>query len=122
MASRDQVKEFLALFEGATMLGNYQVKGREKNIQALLDMGLSPNEQREIILGLTPDNYVAGPKPDDTDDTKEVWEFGVNVEGTDVYVKLRVAKDPTKQHVYHALVWSFHPAEYRLRYPLREEA
>ncbi len=104
------------------MLGNYHVREREKNTQALLDMGLSDAERREIILALTSDNYVAGPKPDDTDDTKEVWEFGENVDGTDVYVKLRVAKDPRKKHVYHALVWSFHPAVYPLGYPLREEA
>ncbi len=121
MIMRNAVVEFLDLFKGATELGYYQVRHREKNMQALLDMGMTEAERRTAILGLVPDDYVAGPKPDDTDDKKEVWEFGKSIDDTNVYIKLRVAKDPRKQHVYHALVWSFHEAEHPLRYPLREE-
>ncbi|HDY66072.1 MAG TPA: hypothetical protein ENH84_07580 [Phycisphaerae bacterium] len=119
MATRQEIVDFLDRFKVATELGCFHVKNREKNTQALLDLGISYNERKEIILGLTPENYIAGPKPDDTDSQEVIWEFGADVEGTEVYIKLRVTKDRRKQHVYRALVWSFHPAECPIRYPLR---
>ncbi len=119
MATRQDVVDFLDTFKGATMLDYFYIKHRQKNTQGLLDLGLSFDERKEIILGLTPEDYVAGPKPDDTDCRKEVWEFGKDVEGTEVYIKLRVARDQKRRNVYHAMVWSFHPAEYPMRYPLR---
>ena len=119
MARRQDVVEFLNLFKSATMLGYLHVRDREKNMQALVDLGVTPSERKELILGLTPEDYMAGPKPDDTDPEKEVWEFGANVQGVEVYIKLRLARDPRKRNVYHATVWSFHPAEFPMRYPLR---
>ncbi|KKL62356.1 hypothetical protein LCGC14_2186030 [marine sediment metagenome] len=119
MATRDEVVGFLSLFKGCLMLERYDVRDREKNRQALIDLDIAPQERREVLLGLEPEDYVAGPKPDDTDHTKDVWEFGTSLEGTEVYVKLRVVKDPNKSTVYRALVWSFHPAEYPMDYPLR---
>ena len=118
MATREDVVDFLHVFKGATMLDRLSVKDREKNVQALIDLGLTASRRREILLGLAPEDYVAGPKPDDTDDTKDVWEFGRNVDGDDVYIKLRVVEDPKKRGIHHALVWSFHRAEFPLKYPL----
>jgi hypothetical protein len=119
MAARQDVVEFLSLFKGAVMIGHLHVKNREKNIQGLLDLGMSAQERTEVMLELTPEDYMAGPEPDDTDQQKEIWEFGRSLEGTDVYMKLQVAQDRTKRNVYHAIVWSFHPAEFPMRYPLR---
>jgi hypothetical protein len=119
MTSRSEVVEFLNLFKGCVMLNRLTVKSREKNRQALIDLGVTPEQRRDLLLGLTPEDYHAGPKPDDTDDQKEVWEFGKDMAGTEVYIKLRVVQDPRKQTVFHATVWSFHPPEYPMRYPLR---
>ncbi len=119
MATREQALEFLRVFKVCAMLGRMSTKSREKNRQALIDLGLTANERRGIVLGLQPEDYVAGPKQDDTDDTKEIWEFGKTAGGTDVYIKLRVAPYHGKRNVNHALVWSFHPAEFPLKYPLR---
>ena len=101
------------------MLDRFTVKGREKNLQALMDLGMTPAERKEILLGLSPDDYVAGPKPDDTDDTKSVWVFGKKVERRNIYIKLRVVQLKKTRGAYHATIWSFHPAEHALRYPLR---
>lgn len=119
MATRQEILGFLKLFKGSVMLGRLSVKDRQKNRQALISLGLSPSDRSEELMALEPEDYVAGPKPDDTDHTKEVWEFGKSVEGTGVYIKLRVVRDPKKKGVYHALVWSFHPAEFPLKHPLR---
>lgn len=119
MTTRQDVVDFLNLFKGAVTIGNLHIKDREKNIQGLLDLGISAEERKEIILGLMPEDYMAGPKPDDTDYHKEVWEFGTTVANVDLYIKLRIARDTRKKNVYHATVWSFHQAEFPLKYPLR---
>ena len=119
MTLRDEVVGFLLLFKGCVMLGRLEVKDRAKNRQGLIDLGITPDRRREVLQGLEPEHYVAGPKPDDTDDTREVWEFGATVEGREVYIKLRAAPDPRKKNIWRGLVWSFHPAERSMRYPLR---
>ena len=119
MTTRQEVVEFLRVFKSCVMLGRWSVKDRPKNRQALIDLGIGPAERKDVLLGLEPEDYSAGPKPDDTDDTKEVWQFGKTVGGQDVYIKLRVVEDRRKKNIHHAVVWSFHPAEFRLKYPLR---
>lgn len=119
MATRNDVVAFLNLFKGCLMLDRMDVRDREKNRQALIDLGITPSERRDVLLSLEPEDYVAGPKPDDTNGGKEVWEFGKAVADTEVYIKLRVVKVPGKKSVYQALVWSFHPAEFRMTYPLK---
>jgi len=82
-----------------------------------MDLGLTINQAKEVIASLTPDNYVAGPKPDDTDARKSVWEFGTRVGNAEVYIKLRLSE--VRKGVCCALVWSFHPAEHSMKFPLR---
>jgi len=118
MATRSDVVEFLNLFKGCVSLGRYDVRTRHKNRQGLIDLGLSAVERREILLGLEPENYIAGPKPDDTDPAHEVWEFGKKLGEEEIYIKLRVVRE-TSAGRHHALVWSFHPAEFKVRYPLK---
>ncbi len=119
MTSRDDVVDFLRLFKGCIMLDLLHVKDREKNRQALIDLGITPDERQEALLGLEPANYVSGPMPDETDDTKEVWVFGKEVLAAEVYIKLRVVQDSKHKNAYRAMVWSFHPAEYTMKYPLQ---
>jgi len=119
MATRTEVVNFLNLFKGCLMLDRFSVKDREKNLQALIELGITTSERKESLLGLVPEDYVAGPKPDDTDSTKEIWEFGKTVADKDVYIKLRVVPVPGRKNLYHATIWSFHSAEYPLKYPLR---
>ena len=80
---------------------------------------MTPTERRETVLGLEPEDYVAGPEPDETDPSKDIWVFGKSVRGRTVYIKLRVVDDPRRKNARRALVWSFHPAEHPMKYPLR---
>lgn len=118
MAVRSEVIEFLSLFKGCIMLDLFYVRDREKNIQGLIDLEMDTTERREVLLGLEPDNYVKGPEPDETDSDKEVWIFGKEYTGKEIYIKMRVIQVPRIKDRYRAMIWSFHPAEYTLDYPL----
>jgi len=120
MTTRSEVLDFLNQFKGCVELGLFHIRDdRPKNIQALIDIGITPAQRRKVLFGLVPEDYVAGPKPDDTNDTREIWESGKLVEDTNVYIKLRIVQDSRKQNSYRAMVWSFHPAEFPMKYPLK---
>ena len=119
MGKREDIQGILLSLKACLMLGRFSVMDRAKNRQGLIDLGIGANERREELLVLVPEDYVAGPKPDDTDDTKQVWEFGRRVNGKDVYIKFRIVPDPRNKRVHWATIWSFHPAEYAMKYPLK---
>jgi len=85
--------------------------------QDLIDLNLTRKQALEVIKGLTPDHYSRGPEPDDHDPHKDVWVFGCEIGGTEVYIKLRLIEG---EEMPRGAVWSFHKAEYPMRYPLRE--
>lgn len=120
MASRDDVVGILNLLKGCLFSDNYSFKdNRDKNIQALIDMEITSKQRKEILFSLVPEDYMSGPKPDDTDQSKEVWEFGKYKDGKDIYIKFRIAQVKKQPDSYYAVIWSFHNAEYPLKYSLR---
>ncbi len=119
MAKRREVVDFLNLFKSCVMLDRFAVRDRQKNIQGLIDLGLTPSDRREVLLALVPEDYCSGPMPDDEDGDKEVWVFGKVTGDTTVYIKLRVTPAPGRHQMYYALVWSFHPSAHRMKYPLK---
>lgn len=119
--TRLDVEEFLRAFRTAIEFGpGVQLKPRAKNLEGLVKLGLTINGMKSVLSDLTVENYSSGPEPDDTDEKKEVWVFGYDLEGTELYIKLRLAAMPGKKHVFCPVVWSFHAAEGKLRYPLRQ--
>lgn len=92
---------------------------RKKNAQALIDLGLTPNQRKEVIRLLEAKHYHQGPETDDTDPNREVWKFGYDLNGTEIYIKLRLAPIKGKVTIEQAQVWSFHKAEFPISYPLR---
>lgn len=112
------VAEFLTAFKLAIEYERCAFRGRPRTEQDLIDLNLNRKLALDQIRQLTPENYSAGPTPDDTDQTKEVWIFGCELESTEVYIKLRL--NPTKRGEWpRGTVWSFHKAQYPMRYPLR---
>jgi len=120
MDGRSNVVGFLSRFKSCVMLDFFHVRDRDKNIQGLIDLGINVSQRREILLGLETENYVEGPKPDDEDSSKEVWVFGKECGGIQIYIKMRVVEDKKRKDGYRALVWSFHPAEHTLSFPYRK--
>lgn len=116
--SQEEVREFLTSFKLTIDYGRCVFLGRPRTDQDLIDLNLTRQQALQAICALTPADFVDGPRPDDTDEKKEVWIFGYDHQGTEVYVKLRL--NPTRRNeMPRGAVWSFHKAAHPLRYPFR---
>jgi hypothetical protein len=119
MASWDEVAAFLKQFKIAVSFGHYLFVQRQKNLLGLAALGVTPVSTEQILDGLTPENYVRGPEKDHDGSQEDVWFFGCDVGGTEVYIKLKLVQDPKKRGVQWAKALGFHPAESPLTYPLK---
>lgn len=118
--SREEVRTFLTAFKRAATEARPRITivSREKNWDALTDLGLTERQRDNALLALTPDNYSKGPEPDDDPKREgEVWFFGAEVHGQLVYIKLKLVEDgPLRK----AVCVSFHGAQWPMQFPLRK--
>jgi hypothetical protein len=113
----EEVSRFLKeLKEIITQGRGLDVVPRTPNNQALIELGITETIRKEIILGLSVQNYSSGPLPD-RDRPGEVWIFGTHIEQTEIYIKLKITSIGSVQV---AKCISFHKAEGSLFYPLRD--
>lgn len=107
------VKQFLLDFKRAATMGGIFLVPREGNRLTLQFLGLTKKNVEEILLGLSVADYCNGPKPD-KDRHGELWEFGKDIDGHEVYIKLKVVIDKTL-----AKCISFHIAKYPMKFPYK---
>lgn len=91
---------------------------RNKNAQALADLGLMPSQRRSVILDLSATDYSAGPLPDVDIAGQDVWIFGSTIESKELYIKLTLNKQHDR---FLAKCLSFHLAEQPLIFPFRNK-
>ena len=106
------VSQFLKDFKDLTYEKGLLVTVRVKNTRALLDLGLTGKQREEILLGLEVSDYCSGPTKD-IYRPGDYWEFGKQIDGIEIYIKLKIAAQHRDEH---ALCLSFHKAEYPLKY------
>ncbi len=88
---------------------------RRDNIKALGELGLTSKNRKDEIMSLSVSDYCKGPEPD-KDKPGDIWIFGKDIGGKQVYIKLKIA------HVGQAKIakcLSFHVADYPLSFPYR---
>jgi hypothetical protein len=88
---------------------------RQEFIITLTSLGITRSICQDELLSLSVEDYCRGPE-DDRDRQGQVWIFGRRFEGTELYIKLKLAK-VGKETIAKCL--SFHPAEFPLCFPLR---
>lgn len=114
--SEEQVRSFLLEFKQIVTGGSgVDLVPRKGSLETLRFLGLTKRNLEEILLGLSVADCCAGPKQD-RDRPGEIWEFGKNIDGYEVYIKLKVA-DTGKSKIPKCI--SFHIASYTLKYPYR---
>ena len=111
------VKRFLRELEKITSSGKrIDIIPRPETNETILELGLTKKLCEEIILGLSAENFSHGPLPDHTR-SGLLWVFGINVNGTELYIKLKVYNvNDTK----YAKCISFHESNHPLNYPFKK--
>lgn len=113
--SVQDVRDFLLEFKRVGAEGGVDIVPRRETRPTLTKLGLTKANVAELLLGLSVTDYCRGPEPD-RDQPGNIWVFGREIEGEEVYIKLKVAQ-VGDQRVAKCL--SFHIAEFPLRYPHR---
>ena len=66
---------------------------RKKNTQALIDLGITAMERKDWLNSLEVKDYFRGPSKDPgSPETGDAWEFGKDINGQEVYIKIKLGK------------------------------
>jgi hypothetical protein len=114
---RISVAFFVRRFKNLLALNRVVLVDRTKNTLGLAALGLTKRNVFDELLDLDVDDFCRGPLPDDKGRPWDVWEFGRAINGTEVYIKLAIKESEGGT----ALIVSFHPAQFKLRYVFRGE-
>jgi len=90
---------------------NFSFAKREESLGTIARLGITIPQAKKEILGLTYEDYYRGPIPDKDCKGEEFWEFGKNICGEQVFIKL---KAKSKHGV--AICFSFHIPEKTIEY------
>lgn len=116
MITIEEVKAFLDQFNiKAQVFGIRFRDDREKNKEALLELEITPMQREVIVKSLMPQDYVEGPVIDVLNETGEMWVFGKDVKGREVYIKITLGYENGQ-----TICISFHIAEHPLTYPFKQ--
>lgn len=110
-----EVSRFLNEFKEVAKNSGVYFVPRQEFINVLTSLGITRAICRDELLSLSVKDYCRGPE-DDRDRPGQVWIFGRRFEGTELYIKLKLAKAGNETI---AKCLSFHPAEFPLCFPLR---
>ena len=113
MISIEEVKAFLEQFNiKAQVFGIIFRDDRQKNRKALLELDITQMQRELIVKSLLPQDYVEGPVIDVLNKEGEMWVFGKDVKGREVYIKITLGYENGQ-----TICISFHIAEHPLVYP-----
>jgi hypothetical protein len=87
---------------------------RSKNVQALLDLELTPKDRQKTLSHLEVIDFSEGPKKDQFFSGQELWVFGKSIKKKEIYIKISLGFDGN-----HVICISFHLAEHKMYYPLK---
>ena len=114
MASKEEVQRFLnQMKEKIKVFGIIYRDDRGKNAQTLIDLEITPKYRDSVIINIEVEDYSEGPVIDTLNQCGEMWVFGKDVKGQEVYIKITLGKGSS------ALCISFHIAEYPINYPFK---
>lgn len=74
-----------------------------------------PSYRKVVIESLNAEDYVEGPVVDSLNRLGEMWVFGKDVKGREIYIKIMISDFGGQ-----TICISFHLAEMRMKYPLKQ--
>lgn len=116
MINKESIEEFLKSFKiKVTTFGIIFRDDRGKNIQTLASLDITPLDRIEVLKTIEVEDYVQGPIRDTLNNCSEMWVFGKDVKGEEVYIKISLGGFNNS-----AICISFHIAEFSMNYPLKK--
>lgn len=117
MITIEEVQKFLNQFhEKMKIFGIIYQDDCGKNQKTLEELEIVPSYRRVVIENLVVEDYVQGPVVDELNKLGEMWVFGKDVKGREVYIKIMIGGVGCQ-----TICISFHIAEYQLVYPFKTE-
>ncbi len=117
MISISEVETFLNQFQTKMKIfGIIYRDDRGKNQKALEELEIIPSYRKVIIESLIAEDYVEGPLIDQLNKLGEMWVFGKDIKGKEVYIKIMLGGVNSQ-----TICISFHLAEHPLSYPLKNK-
>ena len=115
MATKQQVEDFLKrLKEKITVFDIIFRDDRGKNLQTLATLEITPTYRKQVILNIEAEDYSEGPIVDTLNKMGEMWVFGKDVKGHEVYIKITLGYPNSS-----TICISFHIAEHPVNYPFK---
>lgn len=107
----DTLKIWLTSFGGQVLYDN-----RPKNLEFMFAMEwTSPDQKKEWLLKLEPEDYFEGPNDNENPKLNPVWVFGKRIDKKLCYIKIYLLRQP---NVYCI---SFHFAEFDMYLPFKNK-
>ena len=115
MATKEQVEDFLKrLKEKIKVFDIIFRDDRGKNLQTLATLEITPTYRKQVVLNIEPEDYSEGPIVDTLNKMGEMWVFGKDVKGHEVYIKITLGPPSSS-----TICISFHIAEHPMTYPFK---
>lgn len=115
MVTKGEVQSFLDLFHTKMQVfGIIYRDDRGKNQKALEELEIVPAHRKLIIENLAVEDYVQGPVIDKLNNLGEMWVFGKDVKGREVYIKIMLGRTNCQ-----TICISFHISEKPLQYAFK---
>lgn len=87
---------------------------RGKNLQTLATLEIAPIYRKKVVQDIEPEDYSEGPIVDTLNKMGEMWVFGKDVKGHEVYIKITLGQPNCS-----TICISFHLAELPMSYPFK---
>lgn len=117
MGKIEEVESFLQNFKLKLGLWGILIRNdRQKNAQTLADLELRQTDLINILSRLTSFDYSEGGLTDSFFGGAEMWVFGKQVKGQEIYIKITLGAFNSQ-----VICISFHFAEFPMNYPFREQ-
>ena len=115
MITKEEVQAFLNQFHAKMKIyGILYRDDRGKNQKTLEELEIVPSYRKVIIESLEVEDYIQGPVIDKLNRLGEMWVFGKDVKGREVYIKIMLGGVNCQ-----TICISFHIAEHPLQYAFK---
>lgn len=117
MATLGEVEAFLSLFKvKVDIWGVFFLDNRDKNKSTMALLNFRSLDRLNVVKSIEVEDYSEGPIKDGLNGFNEMWVFGKDVDGKEIYIKIALGCPGSK-----SICISFHIAEHPMHYPFKED-